>query len=67
MERNGTGHYVFPFAEDLEEILEPNKPKTDSQVSAASAEDAVNTELLGTRQNRPLVPPGTFPRPVPNP
>jgi len=47
MERNGTGHYVFPFVEDLEEILEPNKPETDSKVSAATNEDKINTELSG--------------------
>jgi hypothetical protein len=50
LERNGTGNYVFPFAEDLEQILEPNQPDPPEAVSH-SDEESANTELLGTGKN----------------
>jgi hypothetical protein len=47
LERNGNGAFLFPFGEDIEEILEPNQPNNSSEHS----EDKVNAELLGHGQN----------------
>jgi hypothetical protein len=48
LERNGNGGaFLFPFGEDLEEILEPNQPNH----SSGDAEDKVNSELPGHSQN----------------
>ena len=44
LERNGTGNYVFPFAEDLEQILEPNQPN-------GADENKANSELSGYVKN----------------
>jgi hypothetical protein len=46
LDRNGTGSYVFPFAEDLEQVLEPNQPE-----DLPSDEESANKELLGTSKN----------------
>jgi hypothetical protein len=44
LERNGTDNHVFPFGEDLEQILQPEPVKRQDEESA-------NSELLGATQN----------------
>ena len=43
LERNCTGNYVFPFAEDLEQVLEPNQPKQDDDDVNAALSSAKNS------------------------
>jgi len=53
--RNGTGTFLFPFAEDLEQIIEPlqaeEEPSEDSSHGSPADEDSVNNELLGGAKN----------------
>jgi hypothetical protein len=53
--QNKDGKYVFPFCEDLEQILEPNQK--EEYIAKVNAEVAA--------KKRPLVPRGTGPPPVP--
>lgn len=47
---NGTGNHAFPFAEELEQIIEGDQPKGNSKPDHTSNnEDSINAELLDAK------------------